>query len=145
MFTWFLNLTTISGFIAWIILLLTYLRFRKALIFQGAYDTRPYQTILQPYTTYFALVVLIIVTLKNGFQVFFPGNFTAASFLAAYITFPLFLALYLGHKILRKTPWIRKVEDIDVLAGLDAVENIQGQEVDPRELGFWKRTWNLVV
>ena len=144
-FTWFLNLTTISGFIAWITLLLTYLRFRKALIFQGTYHTRPYRTILQPYTTYFALGFLTIVTITNGFQVFFPGNFTAASFLAAYITLPLFVALYLGHKLVRKTPWMRKVEDIDVLSGLDAIEGTQGHEGDAEKLGVWKRTWNWIV
>jgi amino acid transporter len=81
-FTWFLNLTTISGFVAWIVMFMTYLRWRKAMIYQGLWDSRPYKTPFQPYTTWFALVLLVLLTITNGFQVFFPGNFTAASFLA---------------------------------------------------------------
>ena len=144
-FTWFLNLATISGFIGWILLLLAYVRFRKAMILQGRYDTRPYRTSLQPYTTYFAVVALIIITLSNGFQVFFPGNFTVASFLAAYVTLPLFLALYLGHKAIRRTPWARKVKDIDVVTGLDAVEEIQGPNEETSDLGCWRRVWHWVA
>ena len=144
-FTWFLNLATISGFIAWILLLLAHLRFRQAMIFRGKYSARPYRTALQPYTAYFALVTLTIVTLSNGFQVFFPGNFTVASFLAAYITLPLFLVLYLGHKAIRRAPWIRIVEDIDIVTGLDAVEDIQSHDGETEKLGCWRRAWNCVA
>ncbi|KAL9015339.1 MAG: hypothetical protein Q9173_000049 [Seirophora scorigena] len=96
-FQWFVNLTTISGNIAWIILLITYLQFRRALEFNGLLDQRPYRVPGQPYVIYVALSVLVILTLTNGFQVFFPSKFTASSFLAAYITLPTVIVLYLGH------------------------------------------------
>lgn len=82
-FEWFLNLTTISGFIAWCTLLMAYLRFRKALIYNNIYEARPYKTRFQPYTTWAALFILVLLSLTNGFQVFFPDSFSAASFLAA--------------------------------------------------------------
>ena len=135
-FTWFLNLTTISGFLGWIVLLLTYTRFRKALILQGRHETRPYRTALQPYTTYSALVTLTIITLSNGFQVFIPGNFTVASFLAAYMTLPLFLMLYFGHKAVRRTPWARNIRDIDVVTGVDALMDTQGRNQETADLGY---------
>ncbi|KAL9003962.1 MAG: hypothetical protein Q9188_003187 [Gyalolechia gomerana] len=112
-FQWFVNLTTISGYIAWIILLITYLRFRRALKFNGILDQRPYKSPLQPYATYYALSILTVLTLTNGFQVFFPGKFTASSFLAAYITLPIVIVLYLGHKICGKEE-ADQLEELDV-------------------------------
>ncbi len=98
LFNWFLNLSTISGFIAWIVVMITYLRFRAAFTFHGLLEMLPYQTPFQPYYTYIVLFLIILLALTNGFQVFWPDEFSVGTFLAAYITLPLFLALYLGHK-----------------------------------------------
>ena len=98
-FDWFVNISTISGYIAWIVCLITYIRFHKALRLNNMLETLPYRTPFQPYAAYIVLFVLSILTLTNGFQVFFPDNWDVAAFLAAYITIPLFLALYLGHKV----------------------------------------------
>lgn len=69
-FTWFVNISTISGFIGWIVCLITYLRFRKALIYNNALDTRPFKTPFQPYATWFVLLVLVVLTITNGFTRF---------------------------------------------------------------------------
>lgn len=158
-FTWFLNLTTISGFIAWIALMMTYLvhstdepnlcisadiieqRFRKGLVYNNLYDVRPYKSRGQPYTTWFVLFVLVILTLTNGFQVFFPGKFSAASFLAAYITLPIFIVLYLGHKIWFRTPWMYKVSRIDVLSGKDEADRLEEEEIPAVPRNIVERIW----
>ena len=62
------DISTISGFIAWIIVFITYLRFRKAMIFNGMLHVLPYKTRFQPYLTYFMLGLVTILTLTNGFQ-----------------------------------------------------------------------------
>lgn len=98
-FQWFSNISTISGFIAWIIIFITYLRFRKAMIWNNMLDQLPYKTPLQPYATYVMLLIIVVLTLTNGFQYFFPSEWSVSDFLAAYITFPIFLALYFGHKV----------------------------------------------
>ena len=67
-FQWLSNLSTISGFIAWIIIYITYLRFRKAMIYNGMLEQLPYRTALQPYTTWCCLVVVSVLTLTNGFN-----------------------------------------------------------------------------
>ncbi|KAI0000270.1 amino-acid permease inda1 [Xylariaceae sp. FL0662B] len=116
-FAWFTNISTISGFIAWIVIMITYIRFRKAMAYNNMLKDLPYRTPLQPYATYFVLFLIIILTLTNGFQVFFPSKWSAASFLAAYITLPIFLALYIGHKIYFRTSLATGIPDVDVVTG----------------------------
>ncbi|KAI4147461.1 MAG: hypothetical protein L6R39_003106 [Caloplaca ligustica] len=140
-FQWFVNLTTISGYIAWIILLITYLRFRSALEFNGILHQRPYKTWGQPYVTYFALFILIILTLTNGFQVFFPGQFTASSFLAAYITLPIVVVLYLGHKIWFRTPLFIRAHKIDIYSGKAEADRLEQMDVPPVPKNFLERIW----
>ncbi|ANB14024.1 proline permease PUT4 [Sugiyamaella lignohabitans] len=122
-FTWFTNLSTIAGFIAWICILITYLRFRRAMAFNNILDTLPFKTAFQPYTTWVALVLLVIITITNGFTVFVGGSFTGADFVAAYITLPIFVVLYLGHKIYyRRWRWFTPTSEVDVTSGLSECE-----------------------
>ncbi|TGJ84597.1 hypothetical protein E0Z10_g4164 [Xylaria hypoxylon] len=123
-FAWFSNLSTISGFIAWIVVMITYIRFHKAMKLHNMLDALPFRTPLQPYATYFMLCLITILTLTNGFQVFVPANWSASSFLAAYITIPIFLVLYLGHKIWFRTPFVIKLEDIDVITGKKEMDEL---------------------
>lgn len=140
-FTWFMNISTISGFIAWIVVMITYLRFRKAMIFHGMMDRLPYRTPLQPYATYFILLVLTVLTLTNGFQIFFPGQWDVQNFLAAYITIPIFLVLYLGHKIVYRTPLARRIEDVDVITGVKEMEDLALLDERPVPKNMLQRFW----
>jgi len=140
-FNWFVNISTISGFIAWIVVMLTYLRFRKAFEYNGLLHTLPYRTPLQPYATYLALFVITILTLTNGFQVFWPGKFSAANFLAAYITLPIFLVLYLGHKIYFRTGLTIKLEEIDVVTGKKEMDELADMEVAREPKNFLQKVW----
>lgn len=166
-FAWFLNLTTIGGYIAWVVMFMSYLvcssfpfpilaggadgdlfskRFRKALAYNGMLSSIPFRGPWQPYTSYFAMIMLILLCLTNGFQVFFPGNFSAASFLAAYITLPLFIALYLGHKMWARTPWIRSIETVDVSSGLEEAEREEEEDKGPPvPRNLLERIWFWIV
>ena len=106
----------------------------------------PFKSPWQPYTSYFAMIMLILLCLTNGFQVFFPGNFSAASFLAAYINLPLFFALYIGHKLWTRTPWIRPIETVDLWSGKDEADGLEREDMEssqPRNL--LERIWAWVV
>ncbi|KAL8766235.1 MAG: hypothetical protein Q9209_006923 [Squamulea sp. 1 TL-2023] len=140
-FQWFVNLTTISGYIAWIVLLITYLRFRHALEYNGILDQRPYKSPGQPYVTYVALSFLIILTLTNGFQVFFPGKFTVSSFLAAYITLPIVIVLYLGHKIWFRTPLFLPAHKIDIYTGKEEADRLEELDVPPVPRNVAEKIW----
>lgn len=140
-FDWFVNISTISGYVAWIVCLITYIRFHKAMKYQGLLDTLPYKTRFQPYAAYIVLCVLSILTLTNGFQVFFPQNWTVGGFLAAYITLPIFLALYLGHKAFKRTRFWIPVEEIDVIAGKKDMDDFCANDRDPIAKNVWRKIW----
>ncbi|RYP42192.1 hypothetical protein DL767_000356 [Monosporascus sp. MG133] len=140
-FAWFTNISTISGFIAWVVILITYLRFRKAMSHHGMLESLPFRTPLQPYATWVVLVLISLLTLTNGYPVFFPGRWSVSSFLAAYITLPIFLALYIGHKIFRRTRLYIPVEDIDVLTGKKEMDELEALDEPPIAKNWLQKVW----
>ncbi|XDG05427.1 hypothetical protein ABKA04_005042 [Annulohypoxylon sp. FPYF3050] len=140
-FTWFTNISTISGFIAWIVILVTYLRFRKAMEHNGLLETLPFRTPLQPYASYATLFLVTLLTLTNGFQVFFPSQWSASSFLAAYITIPIFLVLYFGHKLVYRTRFAIRVEDVDVWTGKKEMDDMSAADREPVPRNWLERAW----
>lgn len=121
-FNWFSNICTVGGFLGWISLGILYIRFRKAIFYNNLWDRVPFKTPFQPYSTYFMVIVVSIITLTNGYAVFIHGNWSAADFVAAYITLPIFFVLYAGHKIWYRTPFLIPLDQIDVTTGLEEVE-----------------------
>ncbi|KAF2750796.1 amino-acid permease inda1 [Sporormia fimetaria CBS 119925] len=144
-FTWFSNISTISGFIAWIVCMITYIRFRKAMTFQNMLHRLPYRTPFQPYLVYFILGLISILTLTNGFHVFFPQNWSAANFLAAYITLPAFLLLYFGHKIMYRTKFAIPISQIDVTTGVKEMDELCANDVDPVPKNFLQKIWYWIA
>lgn len=144
-FNWFSNIATISGFIGWIIISIVYLRWRKAVIYNGLWDRVPFKTCLQPYSTYYSLGLVIIICITNGYAVFF-GEFSAPDFVAAYITLPVFFLLYFGHKIFTNNwKWAYPIQDIDVVTGLDEVEFLTASLKTPRAGTFYERVWEYLM
>lgn len=140
-FTWFMNISTISGFIAWIVVMITYLRFRSAMKFRGLLETLPFRTIGQPYLTWFMLGLVSLLTLTNGFQVFTKGRWSYKDFLAAYITIPAFLLLYVGHKIWFRTPLMKPLEEVDVLTGKKEMDELCEADEEPVPKNWVQKVW----
>lgn len=142
-FTWFSNLSTISGFIAWIVVMITYIRFRKALVFNNMLSELPYKTKFQPYLNYCILGVVCLLTITNGFQVFVPKNWDVADFLAAYITLPIFLVLYLGHKLWFRTSFAIKIENIDVVSNKREMDELCKDDISgaPVPKNVFQKIW----
>ncbi|EHK22949.1 uncharacterized protein TRIVIDRAFT_28066 [Trichoderma virens Gv29-8] len=122
-FTWLVNLTNTGTFISWICCGIIYLRFRKAYLKQNKTDQIPWRHWSQPVGSYIAIVAFAILCGINGFDVFVRGNWSVSIFLTDYISIPVFLAFYLGHRIYHhKDHWWRQVDEIDLQSGLDEVE-----------------------
>jgi len=127
-FNWFVNLSTITGLLTWITILIAYIRFHKAVKRQGVDRSAfPYLAPFQPWFSYYGLFIITVVTFFNGFTVFLDGNFTASGFLTAYITIPIFILFYLGWKIVKRTSII-PIMDIDLIAGRRELDEMDASE-----------------
>ncbi|KAJ5928802.1 hypothetical protein N7466_007758 [Penicillium verhagenii] len=140
-FYWFTNITTVGGFISWVLVGVAYLRFRRALDFHGLLESRPFKTPFQPYGTYYALVVVSLLAITNGYTIFFPGSFTASGFLVSYIVFAIFFALYFGHKIWYRTPWMVPAADVDIFSGKEEIDRMCELDVEPQPRNWLERVW----
>lgn len=76
---------------SWVCSCIIFLRFRKAAAAQGV--EVPYRHWIQPYGAYVAMFMFTLLCLINGFTVFFPENWSASSFLTAYIGIPIFFVV----------------------------------------------------
>lgn len=134
-FTWFSNISTISGFIGWICIGVAYLRFRKAIFFQNLYERVPFKTPFQPYGTWFFIIAVSVICLTNGYAIFIPANWNVSDFIAAYVTLPIFLVLWVGHKLWTRTwtTWAIPVPEIDVTTGLKEIEE-ESKECDEKRI-----------
>ncbi|KKZ67098.1 hypothetical protein EMCG_07208 [[Emmonsia] crescens] len=127
-FNWFVNMINMAAYFSWILCSVAYLRFRKALEFQGVdLKTLPYVSICGKPGAYFCIVFFTIVGLLNGFYTFFPSQWNVSDFMTAYVGTLLFIVLYIGHRFTvgRNEPWFIPVEEID-LTGAQTEEEIEG-------------------
>lgn len=124
-FNWLYNLSAITGILTWWAILLSYLRFYYGLKKQGlSRDDHPYKAPFQPYLSWYGFFWFTVITILCGYQVFLKGNFSAADFIAAYISIAIFAVCWGGWKVCKKTRWI-PLEEIDFMTGrreLDAME-----------------------
>ncbi|KAI1090786.1 proline-specific permease [Rostrohypoxylon terebratum] len=140
-FFWFSNISAVSTLIVWSSICVTYLRFYYGLRYNGiSRDSLPYKSPLQPFMAYFAICFCLIVALFNGYDAFFPGKFSAKTFVPPYVDIPIFTCLFLGYKIIKRTKLV-KLSDMDLWSGKAEVDRLEHTwpEVKPRN--FWERIW----
>ncbi|GAO19156.1 hypothetical protein UVI_02061390 [Ustilaginoidea virens] len=114
-FKWLLNITGVAGFIVWGLINLCHLRFMKALAFRGIpRASLPYAAPLQPYLSWFGLFFNLLILLTSGFTSLI--QWSTSDFFAAYVSILLFVALYVGHKLVFRTKLV-KIEDMDLSMG----------------------------
>ncbi|KAK7433187.1 hypothetical protein QQZ08_000119 [Neonectria magnoliae] len=140
-FNWFVNISTISGFIAWIVVMITYLRFRRAMEFNNLLDSLPFKTPFQPYATWIVLFIISVLTLTNGFSLFIGDNWNTSSFIAAYVTIPIFLVLYLGHKLWFRTPLCIRTPNIDAITGKREMDELETLDIPPVPKNMLEKVW----
>ncbi|OSD05392.1 general amino acid permease 1 [Trametes coccinea BRFM310] len=132
-FNWFVNLSTVGGFFGWWAMNLTYVFFYRGFRAQGLDRTKlVYHSRLQPYLSWWGLFWITIFIIINGFAVFW--DFNASDFLTAYINVPLFIALYVGWKIVKRTK-IWKPHEMDFVTGIPTLEETEVPEEPPRTFG----------
>lgn len=156
-FNWLVSILNTAGFISWVMCCLIFFRFRAACAAQGVGKERlPYTSVWQPYGAWVAFVAFSLFGLLNGFGVFFPGHWSVSGFFTAYIGFPVFMVIYVGHKFTvgMGEPWCRPAANIDLTSGLAEVKAAEEAEeaerltrVDEKvghQMPVWQRPFRVV-
>lgn len=109
-YTWLVNASGLAGFITWMGIAWCHYKFRKAYVAQGN-DVKdlPFRAAWFPLGPIVALTMCAFVIVGQNYEAF-AGNVDWATLLSAYIGLPLFLALWVGHKLITKAPAINPTE-----------------------------------
>ncbi|OMJ21561.1 Lysine-specific permease [Smittium culicis] len=100
---WLVAFNGIAGMLAWMGILFTHYRFRKAYNYQGFYlDDLPYKARLYPFGLFFSFFSILFITLAQGYKVF-KTDFNFSEFFQAYGGIPIFLIIYLFYKFWKKS------------------------------------------
>ncbi|SEG36943.1 amino acid permease [Paenibacillus sp. UNC499MF] len=110
-YIWLLNASGMCGFIAWLGIAVSHYRFRRAYTAQGK-DLRdlPYLAKWFPFGPIFALIVCIVVILGQNYSAISESGVDWAGLTASYIGIPLFLIVWIGYKVKKKTKVLRLEE-----------------------------------
>jgi yeast amino acid transporter len=139
-FNWLLNIISVAGFIVWSCILICHIRFMAALKARGvSRNTLPYKAPFQPYLAWFGLFFNILIVLTQGFTAFIPWDTT--NFFIAYVSLLLFAVLWIGHKVVYRTKFVKAIE-ADLDTGRREVEETVWEDEVPTTL--WGKFWAWV-
>lgn len=145
-FNWLTNIATISGFVSWVIVCITFIRFTKVIEYHGLQDRLPYTVPGIIYGSYFCIGFGVLLTLTNGYAVFFPDNWDVSDFFTAYITVLLVLVLYFGHMLwTRNFQIFHNVKDVNILPLIIRAEEEEAMEMMPEgKKGWWRKIFFFI-
>jgi lysine-specific permease len=107
----FYNASGLSGFIIWLGIAVCHLRFRRAWVAQGrSLDDLKFRAKFYPYGPWLAVILFTIVLFGANVGVFQAPVFSWFNFISGYLMIPIFIVLYLGHKLRNKTRLVSLVD-----------------------------------
>jgi amino acid transporter len=88
------------------------------------------------------MVAFTILILINGFNVFWPQNWSPSSFLTAYIGIPIFLIIYFGHRIYAwNDKWAHDPMEVDLTTGMEEVLAEETPAPPRTKRQFYRAIW----
>lgn len=106
-FNYFSNSVTVFGLLTWFNILLAYGGYyRAAKVQQVPREEIPFRMWGQPYVSYLALFLCLIILIFNGYLCFI-GGFQYKSFITSYIGIAVYVAMIVGFKIVKKLKLVR--------------------------------------
>lgn len=140
-FFWFSNLSAVSTLIVWASTCIIYIRFYQGLEYNGIpRKSLHYRSPLQPYLAYFSIGFCLLVALTNGYDAFFPGKFSAKTFLPPYIDIPIFAGLFLSYKFIKRTRFV-KTSEMDLWSGKAEIDRLEGTWPERIPRNFLEKIW----
>lgn len=113
-FMWLLNISGLTGFIAWGGIALSHYRFRKAYLYQGKdLNDLVYKAKWFPLGPILATALCIFIILGQNYQAFTGDKIDWQGVTVTYIGIPIFLLLWFGYKLAKKTKWI-PLKDVEL-------------------------------
>lgn len=110
-YLWLLNTSGMTGFIAWLGIAISHYRFRRGYVSQGRnLKDLPYLSGFFPFGPIFAFVLCLTITLGQNYQAFLKDTIDWYGVAATYIGLPLFLIIWFGYKLSRKTKVVKYSE-----------------------------------
>lgn len=141
-FDWFLNIISVSGFIAWACVCVCHLRFLDALKAQNiSRDTLPFKSWGGRPMAIYGLVVTVVITLTQGFTAFV--DWSTSDFFVSYISLILFAVLYISHKAWYRPAFI-KPEEADLVSGRFHEDSTAVWEESGRKPGWLQKAMAVV-
>jgi lysine-specific permease len=101
-YLWLLNLSGMTGFIAWLGIAISHYRFRRGLQVQGIdiAGLLPYQSPFFPWGPFFAFGMCLLVVLGQSFDALHgSGPVPWGDLIATYLGIPVFLAMWWGWRL----------------------------------------------
>src|SRR5699024_1604495 len=106
-YLWLLNASGMTGFIAWLGIAISLYRFSRGFVAQGrSLSELPYRSLFFPYGPIFAFVLCLIITLGQYYHELMVGRFVLGDFIATYIGLFIFIAIWLGHNMVKGTKFV---------------------------------------
>ncbi|GAB6992404.1 amino acid permease [Paenibacillus pini] len=103
-YNWLLNASGMCGFINWLGIAVCHFRFRKAFVAQGhSLDELPYRARWFPFGPIFAFILCLIAIAGQNLGAFTGRSIDWYGILVSYISVPLFLAIWLGYRLKKRS------------------------------------------
>lgn len=126
-FTWLSALSGLSTIFCWIAINLSHIRFRHAMKAQNrSLDELPFISQTGIIGSWYGAIVLLLVLIASFWTSLFPvGSIEASaeSFFEGYLSFPILIACYIGHKLYTRN-WkiMARSQDMDLDLGRRLVD-----------------------
>lgn len=103
-YNWLINISGMSGFIAWLGIAIAHYRFRRAFHAQGkSLDAIPFKALFYPFGPIFATVLCLIIIAGQNYTAFTGETIDWYGASVVYIGIPVFLLVYAAYKSKYKT------------------------------------------
>lgn len=101
---WLLNASGLAGFLSWLGISISHLRFRRAYVLQkNSLSNLPYVASWFPLGPILAILLCLTAIFGQNFGAFFGPKIDWYGALVSYIGLPLFILAYFGYKIVKRT------------------------------------------
>lgn len=135
-FTYLVNISGSATYIAWACIGVVHLRFRQAWKVQGhAVEELPFRAVLYPYGTIFVVFLNTFLVFVAGYADF-VGGFHTVDFVINYIVIAVFVVLYVGWKLVKRTRVVPLAE-VDLVTGRREDLGFQHEDVLDQDKVRW--------